>query len=128
MHCYGADAVRHLPSYNSWGSPGHIVIHNDQGKEFENNLMRSLLCALLEFHKTRTSPYHLEIDGMVERCNMTCLMMLDPCYVYESPGVTPYSYPPTNTCWTTWMSYTLSSCTRIALASTSRPVICYFAL
>ena len=42
-----------------------LVIHSDQGREFENGLM-----------KTRTVPYHPESDGMVERFNRTCLMML----------------------------------------------------
>ena len=34
------------------------------------------LCSLLGCVKTRTAPYHFEFDGMVERFNRTCLMML----------------------------------------------------
>ena len=52
-----------------------LVIHSDQGKEFENGLMKSL-CNLLGCVKTHTAPYHPESDGMVERFNQTCLMML----------------------------------------------------
>ena len=52
-----------------------LVIHSDQGREFENGLMTSL-CALLGCTKTRTAPYHPESDGMIERFNRTCLMML----------------------------------------------------
>ena len=52
-----------------------LVIHSDQGREFENGLMKSL-CALLGCTKTRTAPYHPESDGMIERFNHTCLMML----------------------------------------------------
>ena len=52
-----------------------LVIHSDQGREFENGLMKSL-CSLLGCVKTRTAPYHPESDGMVERFNRTCLMML----------------------------------------------------
>ena len=52
-----------------------LVIHSNQGREFENGLMKSL-CNLLGCVKTRTAPYHPESDGMVERCNRTCLMML----------------------------------------------------
>ena len=52
-----------------------LVIHSDQGREFENGLMKSL-CALLGCTKTRTAPYHPESDGMIERFNRACLMML----------------------------------------------------
>ena len=52
-----------------------LVIHSDKGREFENGLMKSL-CTLLGCVKTRTAPYHPESDGMVERFNRTCLMML----------------------------------------------------
>ena len=52
-----------------------LVIHSGQGREFENGLMKSL-CALLGCTKTRTAPYHPESDGMIERFNRTCLMML----------------------------------------------------
>ena len=52
-----------------------LVIHSDQGREIENGLMKSL-CTLLGCTKTRTAPYHPESDGMIERFNRTCLMML----------------------------------------------------
>ena len=52
-----------------------LVIHSNQGREFENGLMESL-CELLECTKTRTAPYHPESDGIIERFNRTCLMML----------------------------------------------------
>ena len=52
-----------------------MVIHSDQGREFENGLMKSL-CTLLGCTKTRTAPYHPEWDGMIERFNRTCLMMV----------------------------------------------------
>ena len=52
-----------------------LVIHSDQGREFEIGLMKSL-CALLGCTKTRTAPYHPEFDGMIERFNRMCLMML----------------------------------------------------
>ena len=50
-----------------------LVIHSDQGREFENGL-----CTLLGCTKTRTAPYHPESDGMIERFNRTCLMLLSP--------------------------------------------------
>ena len=52
-----------------------LVIHSDQGREFENGLMKSL-CTLLGCTKTRIAPYHPESDGMIERFNRTCLMMM----------------------------------------------------
>ena len=48
-----------------------LVIHSDQGRAFENGLMK-LLCTLLGCVNTRTAPYHPESDGMVERFNRTC--------------------------------------------------------
>ena len=52
-----------------------IVIHSDQGREFENRIMQEL-CILCGSHKTRTTLYHPQSDGLVERFNRTLLMML----------------------------------------------------
>ena len=46
------------------------VIHSDQGREFENKVMQEL-CLY-----SRTTPYHPESDGLVERFNRTLLMIL----------------------------------------------------
>ena len=51
------------------------VIHSDQGREFENTVIQEL-CLLCGAHKTRTTPYHPESDGLVERFNRTLPMML----------------------------------------------------
>ena len=51
------------------------VIYSDQGREFENKVMHEL-CILGGSHKTKTTPYHPESDGLVERFNRTPLMML----------------------------------------------------
>ena len=51
------------------------VIHSDQGREFENKVMHEL-CLLGGSHKMKTTPCHLESDGLVERFNRTLLMML----------------------------------------------------
>ena len=58
-----------------------LVMHNDQGWEFENGLMKSL-CSLLGYTKTRTAPYYPESDSMIERFNRTCLMMFS-MFVYD---------------------------------------------
>ena len=46
------------------------VMHSDQGREFENKIMHEL-CLLGGSHKTKTTPYHPESDGLVERFNRT---------------------------------------------------------
>ena len=51
------------------------VIHSDQGREFENKVKQEL-CLLCGAHKTRTTLYHPESDGLVERFNRTLPMML----------------------------------------------------
>ena len=51
------------------------IIHSDQGREFESQLIRSL-ATLLGCSKSRTSPYHPRCDGMVERANRSLLQML----------------------------------------------------
>ena len=45
-------------------------IHSDQGRQFESQVMATL-CEKLNISKTRTTPYHPQSDGMVERHNRT---------------------------------------------------------
>ena len=59
--------------FNLFGLPE--VIHSDQGRNFESGLFKEL-CQLLDIEKTRTTPYHPQSDGMVERFNRTCQQML----------------------------------------------------
>ena len=63
------------------------------------------LCLLGGSHKTKTTPYHPESDGLVERFNRTLLMMLamfagehkddwDDLYVYLTNHAPPPPTPP----------------------------------
>ena len=51
------------------------VIHSDQGKNFESRLFAEV-CHLLEMEKTKTTSYHSQSDGLVERFNRTLQMLL----------------------------------------------------
>ena len=54
------------------------TLHSDQGRQFESALLGSI-CRLLGIRKTRTTPYHPQSDGLVERYNRTLLSMLATC-------------------------------------------------
>jgi len=51
------------------------AIHSDQGANFEASLFAEV-AELLGMEKTRTTAYHPQSDGLVERMNRTLLMML----------------------------------------------------
>lgn len=58
------------------------TIHSDQGRQYESILFTEV-CKLLQIRKTRTTPYHPQSDGMVERFNKTLATMLS-AYVDEN--------------------------------------------
>ena len=60
-----------------YGTPERI--HSDQGSNFESETVQELF-RVLDIRKTRTTPYHPQSDGMVERLNATIEQMLR-CYV-----------------------------------------------
>ena len=50
-------------------------LHSDQGRNFESGVIKGI-CELLQVRKTRTTPYHPQSDGMIERFNKTLLNLL----------------------------------------------------
>ena len=54
-----------------------LMLHSDQGREFESDLWQSM-CHCLAICKTRTNPYRPQSDGQVERFNRTLISMLKP--------------------------------------------------
>jgi hypothetical protein len=59
--------------FSRFGCP--LEIHTDQGKNFMSNLF-SNICGLLQIAKTRTTSYHPQGNGQVERVNRTLLQMI----------------------------------------------------
>ena len=52
--------------FSRYGVPKQI--HSDQGTQFESKLFQEL-CRVFDIEKTRTTPYHPQSDGLVERFN-----------------------------------------------------------
>ena len=59
--------------FGLFGAPAYLV--SDQGKAFTGHLI-SNLCELYGVQKLRTSPYHAQTNGQVERMNQTITRMI----------------------------------------------------
>ena len=53
-------------------------IHSDQRRQYESEIFPEM-CSALHIKKTRTTPYHPQSDGIVERFNKTLVTMLRAC-------------------------------------------------
>jgi hypothetical protein len=63
-----------------YGTPRRLF--SDQGSNFQSKLFKEV-CQLLEIDKSRTTPYHPQSDGLVERTNRTIEAMMS---MFVSPG------------------------------------------
>ena len=59
--------------FGLFGAPAYLV--SDQGKAFMGHLITNL-CELYWVQKLRTSPYHAQTNGQVERMNQTIIRMI----------------------------------------------------
>ncbi len=73
------------------------ILHSDQGRKFESTVLQKTLEAF-GIMKTRTSAYHPQCDGMVERLNRSLLQLLRTYYVdkesspFDHGGLTLYAH------------------------------------
>ncbi|KZS01708.1 Uncharacterized protein APZ42_001546, partial [Daphnia magna] len=68
--------------FTKYGSPE--VILTDQGTNFLSSLIQ-VVCKLFKVKQIRTTAYHPQTDGLVERFNRTLCDML-ACYVSDRPA------------------------------------------
>ena len=54
--------------FQYFGEP--LELHTDRGTNFESNLIKEI-CKIYSIWKSRTTPYHPQADGMIERYNKT---------------------------------------------------------
>ena len=59
--------------FSRFGPP--LILPSDQGRNFESNLMHEI-SRLMGIHKSRTTAYHPQCDGLVERQNRTIQSIL----------------------------------------------------
>ena len=61
--------------FSRWGCP--LICHTDQGRTFESKLFLDM-CKLLGIEKTRSSNFHPQSNGFIEKHNSTIIKMLSP--------------------------------------------------
>ena len=59
------------------------IVHSDQGQSFESTVLKQILSAF-GIHKSHTTPYHPQGDGMVEHFNRSLLQLLRSYVEHEA--------------------------------------------
>ena len=67
--------------FSAFGIPR--IVHSDQGPNFESTVLKQTLSAF-GIHKSHTTPYHPQGDGMVERFNRSLLQLLRSYVEHEA--------------------------------------------
>lgn len=67
-------------------------LHSDQGRQFEAEVFQQM-CRLLQIRKTKTTAYHQQSDGIIERFNRTLESMLSAVVSSSQKD------------WDTWLPY-----------------------
>ena len=62
-----------VSTFSNYGIPS--VLHSDQGTNFESTILKQT-CEAFGIHKSRTTPYHPQGDGLLERTNRSLLQLL----------------------------------------------------
>ena len=73
-------------------------LHSDQGRQFESKIIAQV-CKLLKIERMRTTPYHPQSDGVIERFNRTLLTCTDQhpfdcCMAYNTSKQSTTGYSP----------------------------------
>ena len=70
--------------FSRFGPPQ--ILHSDQGTNVKSNLIKSI-CDLMRIQKTRTTAYHPQGDGQIERQNRTLQELLSTFMFLSTPIV-----------------------------------------
>jgi ribosomal protein L21E len=89
-----------------YGAPQHVL--TDRGTNFLSTLVKEI-CILFKIKQMRTTAYHPQTDGLVERFNRTLIDMLT-CYVVDEPEQWERFLPYVTFAYNTAVQSTLQEC------------------
>ena len=89
-----------------YGAPQNVL--TDRGTNFLSNLVKEI-CILFKIKQMRTTAYHPQTDGLVERFNRTLIDMLT-CYVVDEPEQWERFLPYVTFAYNTAVQSTLQEC------------------